>query len=722
MGIGMADVRRFAEHAVLRPISDNFATDLEPLFEDLAQRAIEDVACQGIEPPFIEPPIRSLDMRYQGTETTIHVSFLPPGNYVSRFEELHQQLFGFTRPKHAIEVVHARVEVVGKTTAVSQKRHTLIPRTPSPTEKTRTWFNDSWHETAVFFREDLSAGDLLNGPAIVCEPTSTVVIDPGFQAEVIERGELLIRDIGDSRKVTLPTTVDPIRLEIFNNLFASIAEQMGTTLIRTAISVNVKERRDFSCAVFSNSGDLVANAPHVPVHLGAMSETVKCVIADNPDMKAGDVYVTNDPYRGGSHLPDVTVVTPVFDPETNLRLFFTASRAHHAEIGGRVPGSFPPFSKNLAEEGVLIHNFKLLDGGISQETKLRDLLTESEYPSRSVSDNLADIAAQVAANQTGARLLGQLVIEHSQPVTLAYMNHIQDAAERKMRLELQAVPDGEYQWTDHLDDGSPISVNIKIEDDKANVDFSGTGPVISGNLNANRSIVTAAVLYVFRCMLEEAIPLNSGVLRPIEIVLPTCLLNPPRQETADQCAAVVGGNVETSSRVVDVLLGALGLAAASQGTMNNLTFGDETFGYYETIGGGSGATQDASGADAVHTHMTNTRLTDPEVMEHRYPVKILKCGIRHGSGGTGQHAGGNGIIRRIEFLRALKVSLLTERRGPYPPFGLQGGSSGALGENSVCRAGSDQEVPLPDKVTIQVKPGDILTLKTPGGGGFGQAE
>jgi 5-oxoprolinase (ATP-hydrolysing) len=512
---------------------------------------------------------------------------------------------------------------------------------------------------------------------------------------------------------------DPVSLEIFNNLFASIAEQMGVTLQRTSFSTNVKERLDFSCAIFDARGDLVVNAPHIPVHLGAMSETVKRVIADNADISRGDVFVTNDPYRGGSHLPDVTVVTPVHHDQTGELLFFTASRAHHAEIGGIVPGSMPPFSQNLAEEGVLIRNFKLVDRGRSREDELKTLLCSGVYPSRSVADNLADVAAQVAANNCGVRQLNELVDRYTLDVVQAYMLHIQRAATAKMRLALAALPDGRYERTDHLDDGSPVSVAVTIAGDRATVDFTGTGPVLASNLNANRAIVTAAVLYVFRCLISEDIPLNSGVLEPVEIILPECLLNPRERDDPALCAAVVGGNVETSQRVVDTLLGALCLAAASQGTMNNLTFGDGTFGYYETICGGSGATADADGASAVHTHMTNTRLTDVEVIERRYPVRVHQFSLRPGSGGAGQYQGGDGVVRKIEFLKSLKVSMLSERRGPYSPFGLRGGEPGALGRNSIQRSGTEQSKNLGGKFAIDVAPGDVLTIETPGGGGCG---
>ena len=743
LGIGLADVRRFGEQAVLKPYSDELLDELEPLFRQLEARARDDVLAEGIAAERIQPPIRSLDMRYQGVEATINVARPEDGDYVARYEQLHQQLYSYTHSGRAIEATAARVEVVGTTADPPDVTVEPVPRVPEPTEATRTWLDGEWRTTGVFLRDGLHPGDEITGPAIICEPTSTVVIDPGFEASITTRGEILIAEVEsqeqagsqnstlNSQLSTLDSTADLVRLEIFNNLFASIAEQMGVTLQKTSFSTNVKERLDFSCAIFDPKGDLVVNAPHIPVHLGAMSETVKRILADNPDMAPGDVFVMNDPYRGGSHLPDVTVVTPVHHPETFQLLFLTASRAHHAEIGGIVPGSMPPFSKNLSEEGVLIRNFKLVDKNVSREHELKQLLLSGLYPTRSIHDNLADISAQVAANNSGVVQLNELVNRYSLPVVQAYMQHIQNAASEKMRMALSAIPDGRYSMTDHLDDGSPITATITIDGNSATIDFTGTGPPLfpplgegeikgGWNLNANRAIVTAAVLYVFRCLINEDIPLNSGVLEPVEIILPECLLNPPEKDDPTQCAAVVGGNVETSQRVVDTLLGALQVAAASQGTMNNLTFGDQTFGYYETICGGSGATADSDGADAVHTHMTNTRLTDVEVIERRYPVRVQEFSIRRGSGGAGNSRGGDGIVRKIEFLKPLKVSILSERRGSYPPFGLQGGHAGQLGRNTVHRAGSQDVEDLGSKVELDVQPGDVLTIETPGGGGFGQ--
>lgn len=721
-GLGMADVSRYAEHAVLKPYHSHDDRELESLFQSLEKKARIDVIHQGISEGQINPPIRSLDLRYQGAESTINVTQPSDNDYAVQFEQQYKRQFGFIRKDHQIEIVTARVEVIGQTTKPTVIQDKSIPRQPEPSLTAQTCFEGKFHTAGVFYREDIRAGDQFKGPAIICEPTSTVVIDPGCSAEILSQGEILITDQSEKTTDQVSQKADPVMLEIFNNLFASIAEQMGTMLEKTAFSTNVKERRDFSCAVFSSKGDLVANAPHIPVHLGAMSETVQCIVANNPTIKPGDVFLTNDPYRGGSHLPDLTVITPIHDNDSGAIIFFTASRAHHAEIGGIVPGSLPPFSKNLAEEGVLIREFKLFDAGNSREPQLRELLTTAQFPTRSIHENLADISAQVAANNQGAHLLDDLISQYSQSVVLEYMNHIQNAAAKKMRMALADIPDGVYQRTDHLDDGSPISVSIIIKEDQAIVDFTGTGPVVPGNLNANRSIVTAAVLYVFRCLLQEDIPLNSGVLEPVQIIIPTCLLNPQQFDAPEQCAAVVGGNVETSSRVVDVLLGALEIAAASQGTMNNLTFGDDTFGYYETICGGSGATQNADGADAVHTHMTNTRLTDPEVIENRYPVRIREFKIRRDSGGKGNHRGGDGITRRIEFLKPLQVSLLTERRGPYPPFGLHGGEAGELGQNTIKRNEHEKEELLAGKSQLDVQTGDILTIHTPGGGAFGTNE
>ncbi|HEV3005214.1 MAG TPA: hydantoinase B/oxoprolinase family protein, partial [Pirellulales bacterium] len=748
-GIGQADVTRHLAAGVYRPYSEATVAELAPTVERLYDEARREVIAEGISAERIEVRT-SLDVRYRGLDAWLTIAApmmcdglprpsTPPTDRLGRpscgefagspsaaapfsfgeaYEAEHQKLYGYRHEGRPLEIVAVRVEVIGRTADYDAPAQEPHPGEPRGERTVTAYFEGAVHETQVFDRGKLRAGEVIHGPAIVYEALATTVIDPGWRAGVLVRGELLLDDVGSAGRREVSTEVDPVMLEIFNNQFAGIAEQMGITLRNTSSSVNVKERLDFSCAVFTSTGDLVVNAPHIPVHLGAMGETVKRIVADNPDLRTGDVFVTNDPYRGGSHLPDVTVVTPVHDAAGGKLLFFTASRAHHAEIGGIRPGSMPPFSRNLSEEGVLIRNFKLVAAGRTRIDALRELLLAGEYPTRNVADNLADVAAQVAANNQGARDLGRLVERYGLPVVAAYMRHIQAAAEQKMRSALARLPDGEHRFVDHLDDGSPIAVTITVKGDSAVIDFTGTGPVLAGNLNANRAIVTAAVMYSLRCLIAEDIPLNQGVLAPVRIVLPECLLNPPEGPTPQTSVAMVGGNVETSQRVVDALLGALGVAAASQGTMNNLSFGDATFGYYETICGGSGATRQAAGADAVHTHMTNTRLTDPEVLEQRYPVRLVEFSIRRGSGGSGLRRGGDGVVRRIEFLRDLEVSILSQRRGLYPPYGLAGGRSGALGKNTLLRADGTVDS-LPGQVQLVACVGDVLTVETPGGGAYG---
>jgi 5-oxoprolinase (ATP-hydrolysing) len=768
LGIGLADVIKHRSASVYEPLAQ--ATKILPqVFDELENEARADVLAEGVAATDIEVR-RSLDLRYAGTDAALAISEPAGGDYAVAFAAAHQRLYGYLHEGRALEVVAARVEAIGRSATRMDKSTRPEPVSCEPHGAHTLLIADRAQQVPLYFREKRLPGALLSGPAVVVEPLTTTIVDPGWRASVLSSGELLIESLslwerapaqqagaGASNPQSAIRNLqspDPILLELFNNRFTAIAAQMGITLRNTSISVNVKERLDFSCAIFTADGDLVVNAPHIPVHLGAMSQTVKQIIADNPTMQPGDVFVTNDPYRGGSHLPDVTVITPVFDsplthsPTHHSLLFFTASRAHHAEIGGITPGSMPPFSKNLAEEGVRISNFKLIVAGQSLFDELRALLTAGPYPSRSPDTNLADITAQVAANQQGAQALRELVEQESLAVVQAYMSHIQDAAEQKTRVALAKLPPGRREFTDHLDDGTPIHVAITVHapphhspltthSPAATIDFTGTGPISAGNLNANPAIVSAAVIYVLRLLIGDDIPLNQGVLNAVELIVPHGLLNPlpvspaPCLPIPASLPAVAGGNVETSQRVVDVLLGAFGLAAASQGTMNNLLFGDTTFGYYETICGGSGATADSNGADAVHTHMTNTRLTDPEVLEARYPVRVREFSIRRGSGGAGATKGGDGVVRRLEFLQPLTLSILSQRRGPYPPYGVNGGEPGSLGRNSLCRVGqarvasdgppsaSSDEL-LPALVQTNVQPGDILTIETPGGGGWGK--
>ncbi len=753
-GIGMADVKRLAARDVGRPYGEAALAAIEPTFRATEDELRAAVRAEGIGADAITAT-RLLDLRYAGQSSAITVprpvdrlKGTGMDDYAAEFERRHRRRYGFTFAGRGIEIVAARVEVTGETPKPPDATHLVRPRRPQPSQTTRAFFDGAWRDTAVFERAGLRAGDSIDGPAIIVEPISTIVIEPGWTAAVSERDDIVLTDSlfrtsphpnplpagageGEGEEGRTAVTPDAITLELFNNRFTAIAEQMGVTLQRTSLSTNVKERLDFSCAVFTAAGELVVNAPHIPVHLGAMSDCVKALIDSVPDLRPGDVLVTNDPYRGGSHLPDVTVVTPVFDDAGRGLLFFTASRAHHAEIGGIVPGSMPPFSRTLAEEGVVIRHFRLVQRERSSEAALRDLLSAGPYPSRAVDENLADINAQAAANQTGVQQLRALVERYGLATVTAYMGHMQQLAEAKMRAALARLPPGVHRFTDQLDDGSPIAVTIAIRHGarggEAIVDFTGTGPVVAGNLNANVAIVKSAVLYCFRCLIDAAlgehadIPLNAGVLAPVSVIVPLgCLLNPPGHEDPARCAAVGGGNVETSQRVVDVIFGALGTVAASQGTMNNLTFGSHRFGYYETIGGGAGAGTDFDGADAVHTHMTNTRLTDPEVLEARYPVRLHRFAIRRNSGGAGRHRGGDGIAREIEFLAPLEVSLLTGRR-TSAPYGVAGGAPGARGRNRLRRAAASDWEELGWAAQIHVEPGDVVLIETPGGGGYGRA-
>jgi 5-oxoprolinase (ATP-hydrolysing) len=730
-GIGMADVVKHAARDVGMPYGNDMLATLEPLFTEMERDLRGQIRAEGIASGAITCA-RSLDLRYAGQSSAINVPCPANGDYAPEFERRHRQLYGFAFAGRAIEVQAARMEAIGATPKPAVRERFAVPRAPAPLQSIEVWFEGHWCSTGVFRRSDLRPGDRIEGPAIIAEPISTIAVEPGWTAEVTLHDDLVLHDqVGPSvASADVGTRVDAISLELFHNRFTAIAEQMGVTLQRTSLSTNVKERLDFSCAIFTAEGDLVVNAPHIPVHLGAMSDCVRQLIASVPELRAGDVMVTNDPYRGGSHLPDVTVVTPVFDAAGGRILFFTASRAHHAEIGGIVPGSMPPFARTLAEEGVVIRAFRLVQDERASEEALRELLQSAPYPSRAVAENVADIRAQAAANQNGVRQLQELVGRYGLDVVSAYMGHIQTLAEAKMRAALGRLPEGVHRFTDHLDDGSPISVAITIRHGdrggEATVDFSGTGPVIDGNLNANPAIVKSAVLYCFRCLIDAVlgenveIPLNAGVLAPVSLIVPEgCLLHPPAHDDPRLCAAVGGGNVETSQRIVDVIFGALETVAASQGTMNNVTFGNRAFGYYETIGGGAGAGPDFEGADAVHTHMTNTRLTDPEVLEDRYPVRLRRFAVRRGSGGAGARQGGNGIVREIEFLAPVELSLLTSRRGSSP-YGLKGGNAGEPGRNRLQRAGTHTWEELGWAAHVEVRPGDVLLIETPGGGGWGE--
>ena len=721
VGIQLADQSTSRVRSILQPLRSETIQSCQPMIEAMKKEVSLDLADAENEMSPIEFRT-AFDLRYVGTDDSESVTEIR--DLRSAFEAVHLRRYGYLQEDREIEVVSVRVfgSVSGPSLPASQKAkisNEIVPARFHSMFVSEAGKQD-YRSTGVFEREQLKTGDQVNGPAIIYSPFSSTIVDPGWSAERLSDGQLLL-----SRRQAAETPVDsahsneranPVTLELFNNRFATIASQMGWSLQRTSISVNVKERLDFSCAIFTADGQLVVNAPHIPVHLGAMSHTVQAVIADNTRICNGDAWVTNDPYRGGSHLPDITVVTPVFVEGRNQPDFWVASRSHHAEIGGKAPGSMPADAKRLAEEGVLIQNFKLVDAGKDRFAEFFELITRAPFPSRSPDENVADIAAQLAANRTGQLALAKLVRESGRENVIAYMRHIQTAAERKTRRAISMLPDQSTNFQDQMDNGWTIRLALTKHGDEIELDFTGTDPVSPDNMNANPAIVSAAVMYVMRCLIDEDIPLNEGVIKPVRLILPECFLNPKPAIDPAESPAIVGGNVETSQRIVDVLLGALGIAAASQGTMNNWLMGDDTFGYYETVGGGSGATSTAHGVDAIHTHMTNTRLTDPEILETRFPVVLREFSIRFGSGGAGRFHGGNGIHRELEFLKPMVLSLLTNRRLTQP-FGLAGGDAGAPGKNTLIRNG--QKIELAPQCQVSVKPGDLLILLTPGGGGYG---
>lgn len=696
--------------------------DLAPLLDDLDRRARTVLIDSGPSAEAVEV-VRRVDLRYRGTESAITVAF--EGDLRAAFEKQHERQFGYRRPAHPVEVVAVRVQAhAPPSVAVSEPRPDPDVRPPSPTTA-RLYFDGRWRDdVAAVWMEALRQGDTLEGPALILDATQTIVVDEGFSAVVAPNRSLVLTDQTGGTNRQGPTSPrdgspsgaagaaratdrDPVRLEVFNGLFMAVAEEMGMVLQRTASSTNIRERLDFSCAVFDGDGQLVANAPHIPVHLGAMSESVQAVLAAHPTPAPGDVFATNDPAGGGSHLPDITVVTPIHDDEGHLT-FFTASRGHHADVGGKTPGSMPPDSIRLDEEGVVFRAQRIVLDGTLDEAGVLATLTAARWPARNPRANLADLEAQVAANRAGAQRLRSIVDDYGAPTVAAYMGYVQDNARARVEDALERLADGTRSFVDHLDDGTTIAVRLTKTGRQLDVDFTGTADQVDGNLNAPRAVTVAALIYVLRSMVGEPIPLNSGCLAPVTLHVPAgSVLNP------DPDRAVCAGNVETSQRIVDVLLGALDLAAASQGTMNNLTFGNSTFGYYETIAGGAGATPRCPGASGVHTHMTNTRITDPEILEARFPVRLVEFGLRPGSGGDGTHRGGDGVVREIEALDRLQVSILSERR-TRAPFGLRGGDPGEVGRNL------HNGRPIAAKAHFEAVAGDRIRIETPGGGGFGR--
>ncbi len=717
-GMGLADLTTMRELAVDRPLDDALVKELEPLLEKREADGRRELRAQGVEEQHLRC-VRKVQLKYDGTDTTLLVDYADAAGMRQAFDTAHKQQFGFTMPGKSLVMAAAVIEVMGASGALQDEPD--VPErergTLEPLDHVTTFMGGDEHpRTPVYDRERMQAGDTVDGPAIILEPVATLIVEPGWRAWVNRKNHIIMERVQAlPRNVAVGTEVDPVMLEVFNNLFMSVAEQMGSTLEKTAYSANIKERLDFSCAVFDAHGGLVANAPHVPVHLGSMGESVRTIITERRgSMQAGDVYVLNDPYHGGTHLPDITVVTPVFDEAGENILFYIASRAHHADVGGITPGSMPPDSRVIEDEGVLITSFQAVAAGELREAALRELFGGGDKPARNVDQNLNDLKAQIAANNRGVNELRRMVEHFGLPVVQAYMQHVQDNAEEQVRRVLDVLEDGE--WEKELDNGARVKVAIRVEraQRRAVVDFTGSSPQQPSNFNAPKAVTRAAVLYVLRTLVKDVIPLNDGCLKPIKLIVPEGSMLNPRYP-----AAVVAGNVEVSQVVTDALYAALGVLANSQGTMNNVTFGNARYQHYETLCGGAGAGNGFHGASAVHVHMTNSRLTDPEVLETRFPVVLDGFSVRHGSGGAGHWRGGDGAERRIRFLEPMTVAVLANSRR-VAPSGINGGGDGALGRGWVERkAGSRHQLSGTDKTEVQ--PGDVFVIQTPGGGGFGRS-
>jgi len=708
-GMGLADVRAMRENQFGQGIAQIEAA--RGVLAELCQAAMAEVKGQGISDSKIST-VTMAHIRPAGAQQTLEVPFGNQADMTKAFEAAHEQRFGFV-PQSAdliIEILSA--EAIGETGETVK----LDPDTSGTTssQTTQMWSGNARHDAPVVDRTQMRKGDVVQGPAILTEPTGTNILESGWRAECIACGCLVLtRNSPLARTEAIGTKVDPVMLEVFNNLFMSIADQMGATLANTAYSVNIKERYDFSCAIFDENGDLVANAPHVPVHLGSMSESVRVILRQNKDhIKPGDVFMMNNPFNGGTHLPDVTVITPVFDKEGTRILYTVASRGHHADIGGKTPGSAPPDSRTIDEEGVLIDNFLLVKEGQLRSVQTRELLASGKYPCRNIDQNMADLSAQIAANTTGLKELQKITDQFGVDTVHAYMSHVQANAEESVRRVLDVLHDCEFTYP--LDSGDQIRVAISVHKAQrtATIDFTGTSPQNEWNYNAPLAICRAVVLYVFRTLVGTDIPMNEGCLKPLTLIVPAgSMINP------DSPAAVISGNTEVSQAIADTLYGALGVIAGSQGTMNNFVYGNDNYQNYETICGGTGAGDGFHGTSAVHSHMTNTRMTDPEVLETRFPVRLDEFSIRTGSGGGGEFQGGDGIIRRLRFLEPTTVTVLSSHR-KVPPHGAKGGDSGQVGENSIVRANGEKEV-LDGNDEAEMMLNDVFVLKSPGGGGFG---
>ncbi len=709
-GMGLANLRRDAALPVYQLLDQcNWSA-----CEDQADKQIGVLTGQLIEFGIAVEKIESLvwcELRYRGTDATLTVPWSDRAQVATAFHNEHEKRFGYARRGLEIELVALRIEALGRSAH-------LLPTESRVNEEVSV---DKAVKRSIE-RAKIQPGERIVGPAIVLNEGSTLVIDQGWVAQSLSGGTLLLGRVAGEAREELHAqdfVFDPVVRDCLAQRLSAIATQMGVVLQQTAVSVNVKQRRDYSCAVFDGQGRLLANAPHVPVHLGAMGQTVRGIMETFPVMRPGDCFITNDPYRGGSHLPDVTVVTPVFGEDASP-MMFVANRAHHADIGGVAPGSMSVVATRLGQEGVVIAPRYLTEAGEDRTDDFQQLLANATYPPRAMAENLADVSAQQAANARGARLIVELASTLGWKQLAVYSEYLLLAAADRVAQFLRQLPQDPRTFTDHLDDGTPIAIRITFpETGRIVIDFDGTGAVSPTNFNANPSIVTAAVMYVLRCLIADELPLNEGVMRCVELRVPRGVLNPPPHSDPALSPAVAAGNVETSQRVVDVLLGAFGVAAASQGTMNNVLFGNSRFGFYETICGGSGAIEGLDGASGVHTHMTNTRLTDPEVLESRYPVRLLRFGLRAGSGGAGRWCGGDGIVREFEFLEAVELSLLTSRRGEFAPYGVAGGSAGDIGRNMLIRA-SGERVKLSHCCHLRLETGEKIEILTPGGGGFGE--
>ena len=715
-GMGLADIRANRQIAILKPFNESALKELDAVKLDLQTQTTNELASQGIEKKSITHFIR-VHLRYDGTETSVPVALSSYDTMFQSFENLHKKQFGFVFTNKPILIEALEVESVGGGAEIEEPDFPIVAEKCEPTANTKIYSDGRWCDAQIFIRENIQPGHKIQGPALIIESHQTIVIEEGWQAAITTKNHILLNRITElKRNSAVGTSVDPVMLEVFNNLFMSIAEQMGVTLQKTSYSVNIKERLDFSCAVFDADGTLVANAPHMPVHLGSMDRSVESIIANNRGKICnGDVFALNAPYNGGTHLPDITVVTPVFDKNESNILFWTASRGHHADVGGTAPGSMTPKAKTVDEEGVLIDNFKIVNKGHFQENKLFEILQNHPWPARNANQNAADLKAQIAANEKGVQELQKMVEQFGLDVVHAYMKHVQDNAAECVARVIGALKDSNYEY--QTDQSAKIKVKISIDKQKreATVDFTGTTESQDNNFNAPEPVTRAAVLYCFRVMVESNIPMNAGCLRPIRIIIPEDSMLKPKYPSA-----VVAGNVETSQHVTNALFAALGAMANSQGTMNNLTFGNEKYQYYETLCSGSPAGPGFNGTDAVHVHMTNSRLTDPEILEFRYPVLLEDFHIRPNSGGHGKWSGGNGTQRTIRFLEKMDCAILSSHR-KIKPLGFHGGENGQLGKTLVHRiSGKVEELEGCDQTILEA--GETVTVITPTSGGWGLSE